>query len=106
MGRARLSGDVTVPQNDTGNGKRLLNHFGSRILYVHNIGWHAWTGRRWEGERGLEVATRYAQLTASRIALEAGAMVACPTEQRAVEAANEARERLDRLRLEHFLRQE
>src|SRR5687767_9614155 len=30
------------PQNDTGNGARLLKHFGADLLHVRNVGWHAW----------------------------------------------------------------
>ncbi|WP_441256781.1 phage/plasmid primase, P4 family [Bradyrhizobium sp. 482_C4_N1_1] len=95
----QVSRDVLIacsqePQNDTGNGKRLLNHFGSDLLHVHNMGWHAWTGTHWEFERGLEVATRHAQTTAARIVLEADVMAATANEQRAIDAASQARDQL------------
>jgi putative DNA primase/helicase len=62
------------PQNDTGNGKRLLKHFGPDLLHVRSIGWYAWAGTHWEGEGGIEAATRCAQITAARILLEADVM--------------------------------
>jgi hypothetical protein len=60
--------------------------------HVRNMGWHAWTGTHWEVERGLEVATRHAQTTAARIGLEADVMAATPNEQRAIDAASQARD--------------
>jgi putative DNA primase/helicase len=79
-----LSHDVIIecsrePQNDTGNGKRLLKHFGKNLLHVRSIGWHTWAGTHWEGEGGSEAAIRYAQVTAARIALEADVMTAAAT---------------------------
>jgi putative DNA primase/helicase len=79
------------PQNDTGNGARLLKHFGADLLHVRNVGWHAWAGTHWEGQGGAEIATRFAQTTAARIVLEVDMMSATPNEQRAIDAAVEAR---------------
>lgn len=58
-------------QNDTGNGKRLLAHFGADILHVRDIGWHVWGGTRWELEGGQEGVEICAQKTAVLIAREA-----------------------------------
>lgn len=82
------------PQNDTGNGQRLLHHFGADLLYVRNVGWHAWAGTHWEREGGSEIATRLAHKTAARIVLEADVMAATPNEQRAIDAAAQARDQL------------
>jgi putative DNA primase/helicase len=92
-----LSRDLIVecshePQNDTGNGQRLLKHFGADLLQVRNVGWHAWAGTHWEGEGGNEIATRFAQSTAARIVLEADVMAATPTEQKLIDAAADARD--------------
>lgn len=80
------------PQNDTGNGQRLLHHFGDDLLHVRNVGWHAWAGTHWEREGGNEIATRLAQQTAARIVLEADVMAATPKERDAIDAANQARD--------------
>ena len=80
------------PQNDTGNGQRLLHHFGADLLHVRNVGWHAWAGTHWEREGGNELATRLAHKTAARIVLEADEMPATPNEQRAMDAAGQARD--------------
>jgi len=85
------------PQNDTGNGQRLLKHFGADLLHVRNVGWHAWAGTHWEGEGGNETATRLAQSTAARIVLEADAIAATPNEQRVIDAAVDAREEIAKL---------
>lgn len=82
------------PQNDTGNGQRLLRHFGADLLHVRNVGWHAWVGTHWEREGGNEIATRHAQATAARIVLEADVMAATPNEQRAIDAASQARDEM------------
>lgn len=95
----KIARDVLVacshePQNDTGNGQRLLHHFGADLLHVRNVGWHAWAGTHWEREGGNEIATRHAQQTAARIVLEADVMAATPNEQRTIDAANQARDEM------------
>jgi putative DNA primase/helicase len=92
------------PQNDTGNGQRLLKHFGNRILHVRELsdgklaGWHMWTGTHWKREGGPEAAILYAQRTATRIALEADHIAPLPHESSAIEAASDAQITLDRLK--------
>ena len=80
--------------NDTGNGQRLLKHFGADLLHVRDVGWHAWADTHWRREGGLEIATRCAQMTAARILLEADVMAATPIEQRMIDAGAEARDAL------------
>ena len=93
----QVSRDVLVacahePQNDTGNGQRLLHWFGSDIVHVRDMGWHFWTGTHWEGEGGDEVVMRHAQTVAARILLEADVIAATPNEQRAIDNASDARD--------------
>lgn len=57
-------------QNDTGNGKRLLAHFGRDILHVRDIGWHFFGGTHWCLEGGQERVEICAQKTAALIAKE------------------------------------
>lgn len=88
---------VAEPQNDTGNGQRLLAHFGQEILNVREMtgprddGWHVWTGERWQGDGGNEAALLRAQRTAPRIQLEADFITATPSERVAIEKSDDAR---------------
>lgn len=82
------------PQNDTGNGQRLLAWFGDDILSVRDVGWHAWDGKRWTREGGQQTAILMAQKVAERIVLEADVMAATPNEQRLLDAASDARDTL------------
>ncbi len=88
---SRIKSCVGEPENDTGNGQRLLRHFGEDLLHVRNIGWHAWAGTHWQLEGGNEIATRYAQKTASLIALEVQMISLTQTERRVVDEASDAR---------------
>ncbi|HRF08505.1 MAG TPA: phage/plasmid primase, P4 family [Xanthobacteraceae bacterium] len=85
------------PANDTGNGKRLLGHFGDELLHVREIGWHGWQGTHWEAEGGEEIATRCAQTAAARIALEAKYITATVHERDAIEGAAKALRELNLL---------
>src|SRR5712672_684696 len=56
----RLSIDIIAanalePQNDTGNGRRLLRWFGDDLLHVRDIGWHAWAVTHWRRAGGEEM---------------------------------------------------
>lgn len=92
---------VPEPQNDTGNGKRLLNHFGESLLHVTNVGWHAWSDTHWRRDQGKNGygpnIVRCAQVTAARIAYEADLISATPAEREAIEAAEIAKPQLDAL---------
>lgn len=79
------------PQNDTGNGQRLLAHFADELLHVRDVGWHAWAETHWRREGGNERATFNAQRTAARIALEAGHLAQTPIEKQIIETAEDAR---------------
>lgn len=78
------------PQNDTGNGQRLLRHFGDMLLHVRDVGWHTWADTHWHREGGNEVATHCAQRAAARIALEADHLAQTPIERAVIEAADDA----------------
>jgi putative DNA primase/helicase len=93
---AVIAACASEPQNDTGNGQRLLKHFGAQLLNVREMssqredGWHYWAGQRWKREGGNEFATLCAQRCAPRIQLEADYIVAMPSERRAIEHGEEA----------------
>ena len=78
------------PQNDTGNGQRLLHHFHGELLHVREIGWHKFVGTHWEPAGGRENAVHLAQRVAARIALEADYMSSTPSELSAIAKAEEA----------------
>lgn len=50
-------------QNDTGNARRLRRRFGSDLLFVDQIGWHCWDGRRFAYALGEPRAVKRAQWT-------------------------------------------
>ena len=35
------------PQNDYGNGQRLIIHFGEDLMSAPRIGWFTWSGGHW-----------------------------------------------------------
>lgn len=82
------------PLNDTGNGQRLLHHFGEDLMHVRDVGWHWWAETHWEREGGDEAAVRFAQATAERINLEIAIVgEASEDEQAVIEAAVPAMEK-------------
>lgn len=94
------------PQNDTGNGQRLLAYFAGSLLNVREAesqraaGWHQWSGTHWTFEAGVQAATLAAQKTAARIALEADYISATPSEAAAITAAEDALPARKRLKAE------
>jgi putative DNA primase/helicase len=78
------------PQNDTGNGQRLLHHYAGELLHVREIGWHRFVGTHWEPNGGEENAVDLAQRTAERIALEADYLTATPGELTIIAKTEEA----------------
>lgn len=59
-------------RNDTGNARRLMGRFGRDLLFVREVGWHAWTGARWSHDDGERLAQIWAQETGESIFAEAG----------------------------------
>jgi putative DNA primase/helicase len=63
-----------LPRNDLGNALRMLRRWGDGLIYVINVGWHGWDGKRWNQAHGEFVARERAQATAEAIAQEAEAL--------------------------------
>lgn len=83
------------PLNDIGNGRRLRARHGADMLFIPNLGWHRWDGRRWYLAENDEDAVReFAHATAEAIALEVVVMRPTPKEQEAMDASAAAEERL------------
>lgn len=90
-----LAALVLEPANDTGNGKRLLAHFGDVLMHVREMGWFEWRETHWEREGGDEFAIKCAQRTAARIALEADHIAASASEAVVLDTGREAKQALD-----------
>lgn len=93
--RATVAECAEFEQNDTGNGQRLLAHFGREILNVREVGWHTYDKRVWVREGGDEAVMSYAQETARLIHEEADALTLYPFEERQIREA-EPLQRRDR----------
>lgn len=89
MQRERLKTCVQFPLNDTGNGHRLLTHFGDYLLWVREVGPHFWNGRHWDPEGGAECVIRFAQRTAELISHEADYIEYQPYEKSILDAAKQ-----------------
>lgn len=59
-----LAGRAT---NDIGNAERLRHRFGSELMHVPGIGYHAWDDLCWSREKGDDIALTFAQKTAKEI---------------------------------------
>ena len=103
LDEAVIKANAGEPQNDTGNGQRLLRYFGSELLNVREMsserepGWHYYDGARWRREGGNERAMLCAQRAAPRIQLEADYLTATPSERRAIERAADAAEEKEQI---------
>lgn len=64
-----------VDRNDFGNGVRLVMRHGAGLMWVDEIGWLHWDGRRWRVEGAESVARACAHETAEAIKAEALAML-------------------------------
>lgn len=62
------------PQNDYGNGQRLVRRHGEDLIHVRDHGWYGWDGRRWDRERGPVMTQRLAHRTLQAIRDEAAAL--------------------------------
>lgn len=75
------------PQNDTGNARRLIAHFGADMMRVRDVGPHYWAGTHWQHQGGGEAFQRFAQETGERIALEAEMIMPSAKDQALIDAA-------------------
>ena len=81
-------------RNDYGNAQRLIRRFGTEMLYVRDVGWHTFNGKRWSREEGKDLATRFAHQTASAMFKEAEALR--DRGQRPDESEKDFKERMER----------
>lgn len=78
---------IEQPQNDTGNGQRLMIWFGGELCFIRGVGWAAWAGTHWSRDDGPERAWRLAQLIGPLIEEEADALSVTRREKRILEEA-------------------
>ncbi|WP_108817613.1 DNA primase family protein [Pseudovibrio sp. Alg231-02] len=83
----KLSRCALYDQNDTGNAKRLREHFGEEFLHVREVGFYTFKGTHWDLTGGEEVMTRYAQRTAELIKEELDYLGYEPWEELVLEKA-------------------
>lgn len=81
---------AALPLNDTGNAQRFRLHFGDRLLFVEQTGWHEWDGRRWrpDDEIAKELSPRVralAQEMGPLIAAEAAHVPPAPADRPVLE---------------------
>lgn len=81
--------------NDIGNAERLRARHGEDLIWVPQIGWLVWDGKRWNGEDGEPEAMMRAHQTAKAIYGEAAALSRL---SRLAGAQERLAERLDELR--------
>lgn len=68
-----------LPRNDAGNARRLMARHGRDMVWVKELGWGVWDGRRYAFDGGEEAAYARAELTAEAIYTEADEMPAEPS---------------------------
>lgn len=92
----RLQACVHFDLNDTGNGKRLIKHFGDRFLHVREHGDYVWVGSHWGHAGGEEMIKRFAQQTSFLIREEIAFIEDCLTDHQRTDQAIVAKERARR----------
>lgn len=91
---------ATLDQNDTDNGRRLIEWYGKDLLFVAGRGWHYWTGKIWDAEDGPMHAQRLAQQTAKLIKLEGPLIEPTQSQKDLIQAAERCRSKADKDRSE------
>lgn len=86
-----------LPLNDFGNGQRLLEHFGADICNVPRVGWHLWTGTRWQVDPDDIAVRRLAQGISALIAKETRYLVLGERQQEIIAAAEGAEAEIEDL---------
>ncbi|MEM7619531.1 MAG: phage/plasmid primase, P4 family [Pseudomonadota bacterium] len=61
-------------RNDYGNARRLITRFGYDLIFVEQLGWQVWDGKRWRTEDGEAQALIRAHQTAEAIFDEASTL--------------------------------
>lgn len=86
-----------LPLNDVGNGQRLLLHHGADVCNVPRVGWHLWTGQRWQLDPDEIAVRRMAQGLSDLIAKETRYLVIGEQQQEIIAAAEGAEAEIEDL---------
>ena len=78
------------PETDIGNGRRLLNWHGDKILHITNVGWHGYDRLRWVEDASGSIVRSLAHQTAEAIDDEAICLDCSPDEQAKIAAGKAA----------------
>jgi len=62
------------PRTDLGNSKRFISRYGDSFLYVDELGWLAWDGKRWNRHEAGAIMNRAIHDTVESIVREAAAL--------------------------------
>jgi putative DNA primase/helicase len=88
-----------LPLNDFGNGQRVVIYHGDDLMFVPRMGWFAWDGHRWAQDFDGMAVRRRAHRISHFIKREAFELGYDPEEAGIVQAAEESRTFLNRLRV-------
>ena len=78
------------PQNDLGNSRRLRHRFGTELIHVQNVGFHAWDGRRWAEDVDGRQTRPFCHVTVESIKFEPLVILPTPDELAEIEKAEDA----------------
>lgn len=78
------------PETDIGNARRLINWHGDKILFVTNVEWHGYDGKRWVEDNSGALVRKWAHETAEAIEEEAIHLDCSPDEQQKIVAGKQA----------------
>lgn len=85
-----LKACAAEPQNDLGNSRRLRHRFGSELMHVQNVGFHAWDGRRWAEDVDGRKTRPFCHKAVEFIHFETLVIVPFDDERVAIEKAEDA----------------
>jgi putative DNA primase/helicase len=97
---SQIHGESGFHLTDTGNGKRLIRHYGDSIRYSYERDkWLIWTGKQWEWDNGA-IISQYAKETAISIYAEASKE---PDDTRRAEIAAHAKASESQMRIKAMI---
>ena len=78
------------PQNDLGNSRRLRHRYGTELIHVQNVGFHAWDGRRWAEDVDGRKTRPFCHTTVEAIKFEPLVILPTSDEQAEIDKAEDA----------------
>jgi putative DNA primase/helicase len=78
------------PQNDLGNSRRLRHRFGTELIHVQNVGFHAWDSRRWSEDVDGRKTRPFCHVCVEMIKFEPLVILPSRDEQAEIDKAEDA----------------